>query len=231
MPYIFKGRLCGLICPECPEALSDVTVRLYRHREAQDVVALAVAQPKDTFAILTEDAVKAKASALIAETQTAADGSFTFELGGRDKYSGGAFEVDVYCGTVPHLKPGPRPPKPLQFSITTLQPMWRGSQEAGFIAAWEYCIPYRYWCGVRSRFDAWTICGRVTTCDEKALAVTGVKVRAFDVDWWQDDELGSAITDGDGKFRIDYLTADFRVTPFSPLINVESSCSTVGCIA
>ena len=67
MPYIFKGRLCGLICPECPEALSDVTVRLYRHREAQDVVALAVAQPKDTFAILTEDAVKAKASALIAE--------------------------------------------------------------------------------------------------------------------------------------------------------------------
>ena len=220
MPYIFKGRLCGLICPECPEALSDVTVRLYRHREAQDVVALAVAQPKDTFAILTEDAVKAKASALIAETQTAADGSFTFELGGRDKYSGGAFEVDVYCGTVPHLKPGPRPPKPLQFSITTLQPMWRGSQEAGFIAGWEYCIPFRYWCGIRLRFGAWTICGRLTTC-EGGAPIGGATVKAFDADWLQDDFLGTGTTDAAGHFRIDYLRSDFEKTPLSPFLNFE----------
>ena len=30
MNYLFKGRLSGLICPECPEALSGVLVRLYR---------------------------------------------------------------------------------------------------------------------------------------------------------------------------------------------------------
>jgi len=46
-------------------------------------------------------------------------------------------------------------------------------------------------------------------------------VRAFDVDWLQDDDLGSGITDGGGHFRIDYTTADFQKTIFSPSINVE----------
>ena len=54
MLYQFKGRLCGLVCAECPEALSDVYVRLYRHHSAQDITALAVAHPKDTFAILLD---------------------------------------------------------------------------------------------------------------------------------------------------------------------------------
>jgi len=49
----------------------------------------------------------------------------------------------------------------------------------------------------------------------------GATVRAFDADWLQDDPLGSAVTDATGRFRIDYTTADFQVTPFSPLINVE----------
>ena len=81
MAYTFRGNLCGLICPECPEPLSQVTVRLYRHREQQDVTSLAVASPKDTFAILTDDQVRAKASSLIAEAQTSSDGSFIFTLG------------------------------------------------------------------------------------------------------------------------------------------------------
>ena len=48
--YIFKGRLCGFICPECLEPLSSVKVRLYRLRGDQNVTALAVANPKDTLA-------------------------------------------------------------------------------------------------------------------------------------------------------------------------------------
>lgn len=47
--YIFKGRLCGYICPECPEPLSNLKVRLYRLRGDQNAVALAVANPKDTL--------------------------------------------------------------------------------------------------------------------------------------------------------------------------------------
>ncbi|HUK88815.1 MAG TPA: carboxypeptidase regulatory-like domain-containing protein, partial [Blastocatellia bacterium] len=218
MSYIFKGRLCGFICDECPEPLSDVTVRLYRNRKDQDVTALAVANATDTFAILNDDQVKAKASSLIAETKTDANGNFAFELSDRS-YHGEAFEVDVYCATVPNRKPGRKTPSPVQFSITTVQPRWRQT-DGGFVGAWEYCIPVRYWCAIRRRFGAWTICGRVTVCGTRD-PIAGVKVIAFDTDWIQDDQIGSATTDGSGKFRIDYLTEDFEKTPLSPLINFE----------
>lgn len=220
MAYIFRGRLCGLICTECPEPLSSVIVRLYRSRDAQTVTASAVASPKETFAILTEEQVDEKSSALIAETKTDEEGNFTFELSDRESYNGEAFEVDVYCGTVPRLRPGRNPPTPLQFSITTLQPRWR-QRENDFAAVWDYCLPYRFWCLVRARFGAWTICGRLRTCASPQTPIVGATVRAFDADWWQDDPLGSAVTDATGRFRIDYTTAQFQVTPFSPLINVE----------
>jgi hypothetical protein len=219
MQYVFKGRLCGMLCPECQEFLSDVTVRLYRTRKDQNVAALAAAASKDTFAMLDDKTTKAKASSLIAEVQTDDMGVFAFELGEQQNYEGEPFDVDVYCGTVPHLPPRPKPPPPVQFSITTLQPAWR-STEAGFVAAWEYCIPYRPWCGIRGRFGAWTICGHVTVCKTGA-PLPGMRALAFDADWTQDDPLGSAITDGSGHFRIDYTADAFAKTPFSPLINIE----------
>lgn len=216
--YIFRGRLCGYICAECPEPLANLQVRLYRVDKQPNVAALAVANPKETFAILGDDQVQEKASRLLAKTETDAEGNFTFELS--KNYAGEAFEVDVYCGTVPRLKPLPQPPGPLQFSITTLQPRWR-QRENGFMAVWDYCLPYRFWCLVRSHFGAWTICGRLRTCASPQTPIVGATVRAFDADWWQDDPLGVAVTDVTGRFRIDYTTADFQVTPFSPLINVE----------
>jgi hypothetical protein len=220
VPYLFKGRLCGLICPDCPEPLSGLKVRLYASRAKNEVTALAVAHPKETFAILDDKAANEKSRSLIAEIETDAEGRFELQLGEDQRYTGDTFEVDLYCGTVPHLKPGPRPPQPLQISITTLQPLWR---EIGHdrVAVWDYCIPHRLWCSVRARFGAWTICGRLTTCRE-GTPIAGATVSAFDADWLQDDPLGSpATTDLDGKFRIDYTTADFRRTPWSPSINIE----------
>ena len=217
MNYIFKGRLCGYICDECSEPLSRVKVRLYRSRPEQDVTTLAVANPKDTFAILTEDQVRAKAGSLLIEVETDDLGQFTAELGDKQGYQGGAFEIDVYCGNVPHHVPGPKAPTPLQFSITTLQPLWRRTETA-LVANWEYCISPRYWCLVRSKFDAWVICGCVVICDTKT-PVGGVKVSAIDVDWIQDDPLGSAITDASGHFRIDYVSADFKKDIFG--FNIE----------
>ena len=110
-------------------------------------------------------------------------------------------------------------PDPIQFSITTLQPSWRNT-DAGLVAAFEYCVPARYWCDIRRRFRAWTICGIVVDCKTGA-AISGVNVKAFDTDWLQDDALGMGTTDGAGKFRIDYLPIDFERTPLSPLINLE----------
>ena len=123
--FTFKGRLCGTICPDCPEPLSQVKVRLYRLREDQNATALAVANPKETLAVLSDEEVKAKAQSLLAEVETDAEGRFSFELGERQGYGGEAFEVDIYCGTVPHRIPKRNPPKPRQLSLTTVQPQWR----------------------------------------------------------------------------------------------------------
>src|SRR6266480_798947 len=101
MSYIFRGRLCGYICEQCHEPLANVRVRLYRTRQNQNVAALAVASPKDTFAILTADEVSEKEAALLGEFETNEAGEFVAELGEKQGYRGEAFEVDVYCGTVP----------------------------------------------------------------------------------------------------------------------------------
>ena len=220
MSYVFRGKLCGWFCGECREDLSDVTVRLYRNRPDQNITALAVASPNDTLALVTEDQVKVKSGQLIAEARTDASGNFSFTLGGDQKYQGGAFEVDVYCGTVPHRVPGRKQVQPRQFSITTLQPAWKQTGESDFVAVWNYCIPYRFWCHLRWLFDAWVICGHLTTCTDGS-PIPGATVSAFDRDWIQDDPLGSAVTDASGHFRIDYNSEAFKVTPFSPLINIE----------
>ena len=204
--YIFKGHLCGYICAECPEPLANLEVRLYRVDTQHNVAALAVANPKETFAILDDAQVKGKASRLLAKAETDAEGNFTVDLG--KNYSGEAFEIDVYCGSVPRQKIGKTPPKPRQFTITTLQPRYRET-ENGFLAVWDYCLPYRFWCAVLALFDVWTICGRVVDCETKR-PIVGVKVHAFDADWLEDDALGSAFTDAAGKFIITYSSVDFK---------------------
>jgi len=220
MTFTFKGSLCGSLCDECEEQLSNVTVRLYRHPAGTNVTALAVASPNDTFALPTDDQIAAKASLLIAETQTDAEGAFTFTLTSQQNYNGEAFEIDVYCGNVPHRVPGRRQPHPRQFSITTLQPSWKATGDGDFLAVWRYCVPQRFWCYIRGLFDAWVICGVLTSCEDGA-PIPGATVSAFDEDWIQDDPLGSGVTDVNGRFRIDYTSEMFKVTPFSPFINFE----------
>ena len=166
MSYTFRGSLCGRLCEECEEQLSGVAIRLYRHAPNTNIAALAVADPNDTFVLLTDDQVNEKSGRMIAEATTGDDGTFTFSLGDEQKYAGEAFEVDVYCGTVPHRLPGHRkdPPPPRQFTITTYQPSWKRTGENEFVAVWRYCISSRFWCHIRSLFDAWVICGHLTAC-------------------------------------------------------------------
>src|SRR4051812_36865019 len=65
--YEFRGRLCGTLCGDCFEPLSNVTVRLYSLRADQDATSLAVADPKTTLSVLTDAQVQAKKSALLGE--------------------------------------------------------------------------------------------------------------------------------------------------------------------
>ena len=148
--YVFRGRLCGTLCGDCIEPLFGVTVRLYSLRADQDATSLAVADPKTTLSVLTDAQVQAKRSALLGEFQTDANGAFTATFG--EGYQGGAFEIDVYCGTVPHGPPHP-PHGPVQFSVTTLQPQWRQREDV-LVAGWDYCLPARFWCYIRALFDA-----------------------------------------------------------------------------
>lgn len=215
MAYLFKGTLRGALCRECDEPLTGVTLRLYRPASERETTVRAVAAAKDTFALVADDAARAKQDRLLAEGTVDADGRFALEL--PEDYQGDAFEADLHCATVPGRK-GP-PPRPLQVTVTTVQPMWRAS-EHGQIAGWDYVVPQRFWCQLRGRLGAWVICGRVTHCPTKA-PIRGLTVRAYDVDWLQDDALGTGVTDGSGHFRIDYVPDAFRQTLFSPLINLE----------
>lgn len=213
MSYVLTGRLVGLLCDECSEPLVGATIRLVASTSGA-VSRDAAADPKQTSAVLEESAADARAADLLGEGVVGEDGVFRVELS--DRYDGAAFDVDVFCGTMTGHKV---PPKPLSFTLTTLAPQWR-EREGGYDAAWSYGIPSRLWCGLRGRLGWWSICGHVRVCDTK-IGVPGVKVSAVDVDWLQDDPLGSAVTDPSGHFRIDYTPDAFRRTPWSPSINIE----------
>ncbi len=220
MNYQFKGSLSGFICKDASEFLSNVKVRLYRVNIDNNLGELVVANPKDTFRLLDGKQIDAKETLLIAETETEEKGNFTFNLSEKQNYDGEAFQIDVYLESVPYQKEKKGKFKSQQFTITTLQPQWRKCEQ-GLCWSWKYCIPYRFWCAIRSLFDAWVIYGKVTLCKDNT-PLSGLTVKAFDKDWITDDNLGSALTDVNGNFRIDYTSADFKVTFLSPLINVET---------
>jgi hypothetical protein len=225
MNYIFRGNLCGYLCSDCSEPLSGIKVRLYRPDEREDITSRAVARPDDTFHQVGDDDLDGKSGRLIAETTVDEKGEFTFNLSEENNYDGKAFDIDIWCPTG-YRRPIP-PPKDeaaegLQFHITTLQPLWRANPQTDrreLSYFWRYCIPTRWWCRILALLGLWVICGRVVDC-EREIAISGVKVFAFDADWLQDDPLGSAVTDTGGNFRIYYTRAQFEKTIFSWL-NLE----------
>lgn len=219
MIFIFRGNVCGRICDECSEPLDNVLIRLYRPVAGANLALQAVTAAKHTIAVLSDEAVKAKAERLLAEVATDERGNFLFELDG-DKlnYMGDAVEIDVRLTHVPHQVSAKN--DPVQFTITTLQPAWHERDNA-LIAHWEYCLPARIWCAIRALFDAWVICGRVIV-GATGVPVPNVVVHAFDNDWITDDPLGQATTNSNGRFRIDYTSLTFKQTFLSPVINVET---------
>jgi hypothetical protein len=217
MSYQFSGNMGGMICGDCCDPLAKVTVRLYKTGKVDKLPTLVAANPKATFKVLAEKEIKAKEPLLLGEAVTDEKGDFTFNVSDNE-YDGSPVEIDVYIKSLPHQ--GKRA-KPVQFTITTLQPQWRMSDN-DFVAGWRYCIPSRFWCYILSLFDIWVICGRVVLCENPKLPFIGVKVRAFDADWITDDELGYGITDNNGSFRIYYNSIDFQQTFLSPWINIET---------
>lgn len=201
MNYWFKIRLFGRICDECFEPLSKITVCLYS-RSDEKTANLAAADLKNTFAQLTDEQIKKKSQFLLAEGVTDEDGKVDLQLD--DKYDGKAFDVDIQVNS---SGKNDNKGKVLQFHLTTLAPTWR-QYDDGLVAVWDYCLPHRIWCHILALLERWIICGKVIHCNTQQ-PIGGVKVSAFDRDWLQDDPLGNALTDSDGRFLIEYKKAEF----------------------
>lgn len=202
MNYILMIGLSGRICEACFEPLSEVTVLLYD--KTDDFIAnLAAAAPKNTFKRLTQDEVEQKKPFLLAEGVTDSNGNVQLFLD--KKYDGKAFDVDIVLTS-------PENNQTIHFHLTTLAPSWRRT-EKGYIASWNYSLPNRTWCHVNNLIKRWIICGKLIHCKTQE-PIGGVLVSAFDRDWLQDDKLGTALTEADGRFLIEYQPSDFTPGTF-----------------
>ncbi|MET1110064.1 MAG: hypothetical protein ABWX67_00910 [Allosphingosinicella sp.] len=175
--------------------------------EGERLIERAVADPRQTATAIDEREVKARSGRLLAEAKVGEDGSFELDFG-RSGYEGGPVDIDLRVETLSHIEERASKAEPRQIHLTTLQPAWR-EVENDRVAFWEYYMPSRIWCLILSWFDIWVICGRVTIC-ETDKPVSGLTVEARDVDWLQQDYLGSGMTDGNGRFVIYYPGSAFR---------------------
>ncbi|WP_203258312.1 transthyretin-like family protein [Hyunsoonleella ulvae] len=220
MGFILKGNLFAEICKDCKEPLFGSIVRFYRVADINlDVVTHVTAHPKDTLQILDEKQIKAKSKLLLAEAEIDENGNYETELKGKYAEYDGPIMIDIVTKRVYNQTSKER--RPIQFTLTTLQPRWRQTK-LGIVFYWKYCINSRFWCRIRELFDAWVICGVLLDCKNDYIPIPGLKVIAMDDDWIHDDELGSDTTDANGHFRIDYSSSDFKQTFLSPLINIET---------
>jgi len=221
MSFIIKGNLRGLLCSDCEIPVSGNSVKIYKTFDRANETRLAAADAKQTFHQVTDAELREKEKLFIAEGRLQDNGDFVIEIGGKSGYDGGTVDVDWYCGNTPiKIGPGPKKDLSLQFHITTLQPMYKQSEKGDQLAYFEYKIDAKWFCRILTLLDIWVVCGVVVDCDTKK-PIPGVNVFAYDVDLLQDDYLGSAYTDFNGKFTIVYPGANFRQTLLSPFLNVE----------
>lgn len=230
MNFYVSGRLHAIVCDGHQQDLSRTRVRLYR-AESEEVTRLVAAQSKETFQILEEKQIKAKAKRLLAETTTDAQGNYSFEIDGKEKaYKGEAVEFDVYYDSIPDYgqedTEKPRGFKTFQVTLDVLQPRWRETDN-GLFARWNHRISRKWYCGILQRLDIWVICGTLRDC-ESEQPQSGIEVIAMDDDVISDDQLGSATTDAAGRFCIYYRSKDFKKTFLSPFINVETPLFPMG---
>ena len=224
MRNIFKGSLRGHVCEDCFEVISNVDILFYLPYTKETSAANAIADTKETFRLVTKEEAKRRQELYIGKTTTDKNGDFEFEIS--ERYLNSDFDIDFVCGTVPPKLPKPKRDETLQFHIATLSAkteLDRQAQNENY--RWEYAIAYKWWCYIRGHFfDAWVICGHLMNCKTNT-PIANAKVTAMDADFLTDDNLGSATTDANGHFRIDYSSADFKKTFLSPWINVETDPS------
>ena len=110
--YTFRGRLCGTICGDCLEPLSNVTVRLYQPSRQPGRDQSRGRRPEDDACGPDRRRGSGQESRPPRRVPDRRERRLHGAFG--ERYKGEAFEVDVYCGTVPHGPP-PRLTNPYSF--------------------------------------------------------------------------------------------------------------------
>jgi hypothetical protein len=220
MKFKIKGNLFGLLCEDYQEAITNAEVLLYHPWQKDNVLQNAVSSEKETFRIVNADEATKRKDLLIAKATTDELGNFEFVLD--EQYGNTAFDIDFVCGSVPKAPPKPKRNISAQFHITTFYPKWKIDAQENYFFQWSYRVSSKWWCQIRGAiFDAWVIFGHLRSCDT-GNPIPNALVTAWDADFLQDDNLGSATTDSSGFFRIDYTSVQFKQTFLSPWINVET---------
>jgi hypothetical protein len=207
MSYLFTGKLSAHSCGGSVVPVSDATLKLYRTAE----------QEERGFAVQTPEDVRSREIGHFAQGRTEPDGSFSMDLaaksifghrGSTHPYGGGPFVIDVVSRGLEGIARGVDV-EPVQYSIGVVTPSWSGAADRQE-ARWEHVISAEQWSQVRAALDTWSILG--TVLSGRDGPVQGLKVLAYDADLIQDDFLGEALTEAQGRFRIDYPGSAFRRT-------------------
>jgi len=214
--YHYSAHFAGRICEECFEHFSNIDVALYRSKEKECPDRPNI---KKAFKQLSEEEFKEMHRNLLAAGETDDAGKAEISIDPeKAAYQGECIDVVI---TFKRFGGGYKELERLEhFRIASYKPQWNQT-EKGYVHYGDFVLPANLWCTYLRRHGIWVICGQVTICSEPVSPIGKVTVKAFDVDWIQDDYLGSAITDTNGRFLIYYDRSKFTRTPFSPFINLE----------
>ena len=218
MAICINGYLLGYICSQysifdriseakiyaLPASRSDAIGASFSNRETK----------RDSVQSISEEALTkiVNSSSGLLTAVSDAQGQFCLES---KSYKGGELDVYVCVQSVP--LPGATPE---QVDLEKQECLYLGAfLPIQFNDQWYFgsIISESIWCEIKRAADAWTIVGKVTTC-EGNIPLSGVEVTAFDVDFTQHDTLGNGLTNTNGVFRVDYPGSVFREGTF---LNIE----------
>lgn len=219
MGYIIKGTVNASLFPDIRENVSDALILIY----LDDDLAEIRDSSKKEARKLTKKEISHKQGLLIGQSKTDVKGNYEIKLS--EVYQNQRITIDIKLSQAPFQKPIKRK-KEIQYTLVKLNPIWRPEGQ-NFIYSYNHTFPFENWCHIRALLDAWTICGSLKITGGTKSKLAGFKIVVMDVDWIQDDLIGTAITDEKGYFRVDYTSVDFKKTFLSPIINVETPITTI----
>lgn len=223
MNYQLIAKIRGILCQECTLPFRHSILRAYRVQEEQSTQGGGIA--RDTVGEVKAQDLEALSPQALGRVTLNAYGQGELLIQDKAAYNGGGLLLIL---EVPFLEgmEGPEPRHPARYlSLGTMFPAWDTNDRASFHAKYSVCLPERVVLLLLEHFGLWIISGKVNVCDAHGKTIgpaPGLTVTAMDNDLIQDDDLGSATIDSQGHFRIAYRSRDFKRTPFSPRINIET---------